>query len=159
MKKKIMTIALMCQMAASSHAQVYGGDTWVQFPTRDLKKLGTVPVIHTRDHLGNNRAVIDESGTVRQKIDYYPSGTPFSTRAYTITSGFQPFKYNGKEFDMMHGLNTYDYGARQYYPLFVQWDRIDPLCEKYYHVSPYAYCLNNPVKFEGSRDGSPDSFT
>ena len=36
MKKKIMTIALMCQMAASSNAQVYGGDTWVQFPTRDL---------------------------------------------------------------------------------------------------------------------------
>ncbi len=36
MKKKIMMMALMCQMAASSHAQVYGGDTWVQFPTRDL---------------------------------------------------------------------------------------------------------------------------
>lgn len=97
----------------------------------------------TRDHLGNNRAVIDRSGTVRQKIDYYPSGTPFSTRAYTITSGFQPFKYNGKEFDMMHGLNTYDYGARQYYPLFAQWDRVDPLCEKYYHVSPYAYYAKN----------------
>ena len=99
----------------------------------------------TRDHLGNNRAVIDKSGTVRQKTDYYPSGTPFSTRAYTITSGFQPFKYNGKEFDMMHGLNTYDYGARQYYPLFAQWDRVDPLCEKYYNVSPYAYCANNPI--------------
>lgn len=24
---------------------------------------------------------------------------------------------------------------------------IDPLCEKYYWISPYAYCLNNPVKF------------
>ena len=24
---------------------------------------------------------------------------------------------------------------------------MDPLCEKYYHVSPYAYCLNNPIKF------------
>ena len=104
-------------------------------------------MFYTKDHLGNNRAVIDKSGTVRQKTDYYPSGTPFSTRAYTITSGFQPFKYNGKEFDMMHGLNTYDYGARQYYPLFAQWDRVDPLCEKYYNVSPYAYCLNNPVNY------------
>ncbi len=27
------------------------------------------------------------------------------------------------------------------------WDRIDPLCEKYYHISPYAYCGNNPIKF------------
>ena len=24
---------------------------------------------------------------------------------------------------------------------------IDPLCEKYYWISPYAYCMNNPVKF------------
>ena len=36
MKKKILMMALMCQMAASSNAQVYGGDTWVQLPTRDL---------------------------------------------------------------------------------------------------------------------------
>lgn len=24
---------------------------------------------------------------------------------------------------------------------------IDPFCEKYYSISPYAYCFNNPVKF------------
>lgn len=24
---------------------------------------------------------------------------------------------------------------------------IDPLAEKYYHISPYAYCMNNPVRF------------
>jgi YD repeat-containing protein len=24
---------------------------------------------------------------------------------------------------------------------------IDPLCEKYYWISPYAYCLNNPIRF------------
>lgn len=46
----------------------------------------------------------------------------------------------------MHRLNTYDYGARQYNSLVGRWDRMDPLCEKYYSVSPYAYCLNNPVK-------------
>ena len=47
----------------------------------------------------------------------------------------------------MHGLNTYDYGARQYNPVTARWDRVDPLSEKYYSVSPYAYCFNNPVKF------------
>ena len=57
----------------------------------------------------------------------------------------QNHKYNGKEFDTTHGLNTYDYGARQYNSLVGRWDRIDPLCEKYYSVSPYAYCANNPV--------------
>ena len=45
----------------------------------------------------------------------------------------------------MHGLNTYDYGARQYNPVTARWDRVDPLCEKYYSVSPYAYCGNNSV--------------
>lgn len=49
----------------------------------------------------------------------------------------------------MHGLNTYDYGARQYNPVTARWDRMDPLCEKYYSVSPYVYCGNNPVnKFD-----------
>jgi hypothetical protein len=24
---------------------------------------------------------------------------------------------------------------------------MDPLCEKYYSISPYAYCLNNPIKY------------
>ncbi|MCL1937644.1 MAG: hypothetical protein FWF52_04520, partial [Candidatus Azobacteroides sp.] len=24
---------------------------------------------------------------------------------------------------------------------------IDPLCEKYYWITPYAYCLNNPVRY------------
>ena len=29
----------------------------------------------------------------------------------------------------------------------MQWGTMDPLCEKYYDVSPYAYCKNNPVRF------------
>jgi RHS repeat-associated protein len=59
----------------------------------------------------------------------------------------QPYKYNGKELDRMHGLDTYDYGARQYNPITARWDRMDLLCEKYYSISPYAYCANNPVRY------------
>jgi hypothetical protein len=38
---------------------------------------------------------------------------------------------------------------------FVAAMSIDPLCEKYYWISPYAYCMNNPVKFidPDGRDG------
>ena len=36
---------------------------------------------------------------------------------------------NGKELDLMHGLNTYDYGARQYDPILLKWDRVDQLAE------------------------------
>lgn len=39
----------------------------------------------------------------------------------------QPNKYNGKELDLMHGLNTYDYGARQYDPITVTLNGMEPL--------------------------------
>ena len=45
----------------------------------------------------------------------------------------------------MHGLDTYDYGARQYDPARITWDRMDQLCEKYYHINPYVYCAGNPI--------------
>ena len=102
---------------------------------------------YNSDHLGNIREVIDEKGDVVQITNYYPFGTPYATEAGNTNADLQTHKYNGKEFDTMHGLNTYDYGARQYNALLGRWDRIDPLCEKYYSVSPYAYCANNPVSF------------
>ena len=56
-------------------------------------------------------------------------------------------EYNSKEFDNLYRLNWLDYGARQYMPDLAQWTSVDPLAEKYYHLSPYAYCANNPVRF------------
>ncbi len=53
--------------------------------------------------------------------------------------------YNGKELDRMHGLDWYDYGARHYDASIGRWMCVDPLAEKYYPISPYAYCNNNPV--------------
>ena len=98
-----------------------------------------------KDHLGNNREVTDIYGNISQETNYYPFGIPYFDETSTIDAGLQSFKYNEKEFDMMHGLNTYDYGARQYYPVVPSWDRMDPLCEMYYSTSPYSYCGGNPV--------------
>ena len=97
------------------------------------------------DHLGNIREVVNASGSVQQVTNYYPFGAPYADPNAVMGSTVQPFKYNGKELDTMHGLNTYDYGARQYYSIVGRWDRIDPLCEKYYSVSPYVYCGDNPI--------------
>jgi len=47
----------------------------------------------------------------------------------------------------MHGYDTYDYGARGYYPASGRFMTVDPLAEKYYSISPYAYCAGNPVKY------------
>ena len=100
---------------------------------------------YTKDHIGNNREVVDMQGGIGQAIDYYPYGTPYGDPTITAHASFQPFKYNGKEFDMMHGLNTYDYGARQYNPIVPTWDRMDNLCEQQAFISPYNYCLCNPI--------------
>ena len=98
---------------------------------------------YNKDHLGNIREVVSKSDSIEQVNEYYPFGTPIHD--LSNNPEFQPFKFNGKELDMMHGLNAYDYGARQYYSPLPVWDRIDPLAEKYYNVSPYTYCNNNPV--------------
>ena len=103
---------------------------------------------YDKDHLGNIRQVTQDyngisNGKVIQTMNYYPFGAEFcDNRAKSFV---QNHKYNGKEFDHMHGLNTYDYGARQYNPVTARWDRMDPHCESYYNVSPYVYANNNPV--------------
>ena len=100
---------------------------------------------YDRDHLGNIRQVLRAASgsNVVQTMAYYPFGAQFCPSS--TASEVQSRKYNGKEFDKMHGLNTYDYGARQYNPVTARWDRVDPLCEKYYGISPYAYCHDNPI--------------
>ena len=111
------------------------------------KEENDLPIFHyyTQDHLGNNRVVTNEDGTVEQIVHYYPFGGTFNDAG--LNTGLQQYKYNGKELDRVAGLNTYDYGARQYFSPVPTWDRMDALCEKYYNISPYAYCKNNPIKF------------
>ena len=105
---------------------------------------GTAPVYHyyLKDHQGNNRVVMSSSGTVEQVNHYFPYGYLFGE---STNSGTQKYKYNDKEFDMTHGLHWYDYGARHYDPCIMRFTTMDPMCEKYYNLSPYAYCGNNPV--------------
>jgi RHS repeat-associated protein len=98
---------------------------------------------YIKDHQGNNRLVVDESGKVVQKTDYYPFGNPFQKSEKCD----QPYLYGGKEFETDGGLNSYDFGARTYDPAICRFGQVDPLCEDYYGVSPYVYCLNNPIKF------------
>ena len=95
---------------------------------------------YLKDHQGNNRVVINQSGTVEETNHYYPFGGVFGT-----TGNTQPYKYNGKEFDTKKGLNWYDYGARHYDAALGRFTTNDRFAEKYYSMSPYQYGANNPV--------------
>jgi RHS repeat-associated protein len=88
---------------------------------------------------------MNEAGVVEQVNDYTPFGVQMKN-SFAETSD-QRYKYNGKELDRMLGLDLYDYGARFYDARIARWQTIDPLCEKYYSISPYAYCANNPIRF------------
>ena len=118
---------------------------------------GTTPQYHfyVKDHLGNNRMVVNASGTVEQVSHYYAFG---GLMGENTGSDLQDFKYNGKELDRLHGLDWIDYGARHYDGVIGSWPTMDPLCEKYYSISPYVYCLDNPIKWidkKGEEPGDP----
>ena len=95
---------------------------------------------YLKDHQGNNRVVINQSGTVEEANHYYPFGGVFAS-----SGNVQPYKYNGKEYDGKKGLNWYDYGARHYDAALGRFTTNDRFSEKYHSLSPYQYGANNPV--------------
>ncbi len=95
---------------------------------------------YLKDHQGNNRVVISQSGTVEETSHYYPFGGVFAS-----AGNVQPYKYNGKELDTKKGLNWYDYGARHYDAVLGRFITVDVLYDKHFKVSPYVYCGNEPV--------------
>ena len=109
-----------------------------------LNSGGEPPLYHyfLQDHLGNNRVVVQEDGKVEQVNHYYAFG---GLMGESSGGEVQPYKYNAKELNRMHGLDWYDYGARMYDPVIGRWTAVDPLAEKYYSMSPYGYCLDDPV--------------
>jgi RHS repeat-associated protein len=119
-----------------------------------------------KDHLGNVRARIaapnfnspvpsvppssppsSPAYTLLDTTDYYPLGLEISTPEGLLTSGNNPYLYNGKELDRMHGLNMYDYGARFYDAALGRWYIVDRFAEKYTNLTLYHYAANNPILY------------
>lgn len=108
-----------------------------------------------KDHLGNIRVVFykakgtgnpDSLLVVDQVNNYYPFGMEFGESAQDQTSKtYQNHLFSGKEFDNKFQMNTYNFGARELNVDIPIWRTVDPLAEKYPGVSPYVYCLNNPI--------------
>ena len=150
--------------------RIHNGDGYLDFSEQDFRYF-------VRDYQGNIRTVYGSavakltpvetpfSSTIRgaiggdkppirpkpiehtvtyQRMQYYPFGLPYEAHYQPEE---QPYKYGGKEFIELHGYDSYDFDARMYYPALCRFMTMDPLCEKYYSISPYAYCNNNPVKY------------
>ena len=104
------------------------------------------PMLHVTDHLGSVRAVVNaQSGEVTETSDYFPFGMRMDIWG-AVEDESNRYRFNGKEDqEGEFGVPTLDYGARHYSASSARWLSMDPLAEKYYSISPYAFCNNNPV--------------
>lgn len=100
--------------------------------------------IFITDHLGSVRTVISANGTILQQNEYLPYGELLNN-SYTDLSN-NDYLYTGKEQQRSFDINLYDSQAR-FQSLTGTFLSIDPMAEKYYNTTPYAYCANNPVNF------------
>jgi RHS repeat-associated protein len=105
--------------------------------------------LYMKDHLGNNRSVVDVgsygSWYPVQEMSYYPFGMPHPFGNYSPER--QNFKFGDKELDEMHGLKRSDHHTRQLSSVLGIWDQLDPHAESYYRMSPYSIMGNNPIFF------------
>ncbi|MBO5877153.1 MAG: RHS repeat-associated core domain-containing protein [Bacteroidales bacterium] len=120
-------------------------------------------LLYVTDYLGSVRAVVDgKTGNLYKASEYSAFGDESqvmvsgqgSTPAHALATAALPTgltlrdAYTGKEAQTPDFSTGYtDFGARQYSPTLHRWMTPDPLSEKYYGVSPYAFCNNNPVNF------------
>ena len=91
----------------------------------------------SKDHLGSIWHYWNSLNNSRANI-YYPSGIMREKRR-------SPYNYGltGKEIVYDNGLDKYFFGARTLFAPINRFNQPNPLCEEYYHISPYAYCANN----------------
>ena len=120
-------------------------------------------MFYVTDYLGSVRAVVDgKTGELYKASDYSAFGdesvvmvrpqgnTPPQQLAAAVLPAGLTLRdgYTGKESQTPDFSTGYtDFGARQYSPTLRRWMTPDPLSEKYYGISPYAFCNNNPVNF------------
>ena len=102
-----------------------------------------------KDHLGNTRVLASGRGASLASYHYDPFGESIDVILNPPSIFFpydakeSPYRYGGKEWNATS--STYDFEARYLSPSFHRFTTMDPLCEKYYSISPYAYCANDPV--------------
>jgi RHS repeat-associated protein len=102
---------------------------------------------YLKDHLGSIRVTVNESGSPVGYDDYYPFGKIMDGRSNNSGNSNDLYKFTGKERDTEASLNLDYFGARYYDAALGRWLSVDPMADDYPRWSPYAYSMDNPLKY------------
>ncbi len=86
---------------------------------------------------------------ILEENNYYPFGLKHKGYNTVVNGVDHPYGFGGKEEQNELGLNTLDFGARNYDATLGRWFNIDPLADIAHSISmtPYHYGANNPIVF------------
>ena len=110
---------------------------------------------HITDHLGSTRTIVEgDTYTEVEQNDYYPFGKRIADNTLPTTPTNR-WRFSGKETQTLGGINLIDFGARLYDEDAVKWKSMDPMAEDYWGLSPYGYCVGNPIMLIDPSGASP----
>ena len=125
---------------------VVDGDTGTVIEASDYYPFGKrIPSPGTESTVTGTLSVT-EPVEVTESLEATVASTSSATATGSATSQNR-WLFSGKESQsfLSASIPLLDFGARMYDPLTARWTAQDPLAEKYYAVSPYAYCEGMPV--------------
>ncbi len=99
----------------------------------------------------DNLQVMQTRGPILEETHYYPFGLTMQGISSKSAGGLENKhklfgkELQNKEFADGSGLEWYNYGMREYDQQIGRFFRVDPITEKFYELTPYQYCSNNPI--------------
>ena len=126
-----------------SNRYIFAGDDRIAVQPGDGRTY-----YYLKDHLGSSRVVLADTSGGYVYAARYKDYRAFGQMEDEEVSLNLKYKYTGKPFDDEQMIEKmYYYSSRYYIPLHKRFPTVDPLLGKNPSISPYTYCLNNPLKY------------